>query len=129
MGHNGDERPVGALLGDAARQFSQLARQEMELARMELHEDMTHATSGMTGFGLAGGAALVAVLLFALGAMFGIAVWLPLWAAALIVGGVGAAVAGLLAMQARRAIADVGPPRRTVDTLKEDVRCLRHPIS
>jgi len=128
MASNGhDERPIGVLVGDAASQLSRLAHQEMELARVELRNDLTAMTAGVAGLGVAGGAALVGVVFLCLAAMFGIGEALPMWAAALIVGGALLSGAGLFALVGRHAIGRIGPPERTVRTLKEDVRCLRHP--
>jgi hypothetical protein len=123
------ERPISVLVSDAATQLSQLARQEMDLARLEIREDVAAATTGAAGFGLAGGAALVGVVFLALAAMFGIATWLPMWVSAAIVGGASLLAAAVFAMVGRRAMVRVGPPERTVRTLKEDVECLRHPTN
>jgi hypothetical protein len=61
--------------------------------------------------------------------MFGLATWLPAWASALVVGVVVLVGSGLFALVARRTLRHVRAPERTVRTLKDDARWLRHPTS
>jgi hypothetical protein len=122
------EPGTGELVRLAAQQASGLMRAELRLAAAELKDKARHAG---TGAGLFGGAALVA--LYGLGvllaaAVAGIAVALPVWAAALIIGGLLMVVAGVLAMLGRAQTRRAAPPkperamegaRQTVAELKE----------
>ncbi|MFI0408873.1 phage holin family protein [Actinomadura sp. 3N508] len=122
------EPGTGELVKQAAQQVSDLMRAELRLAVAELKDKGRHAG---TGAGMFGGAALVAlygvaVLLAAVVAA--IAVALPVWAAALIVGGFLMLVAGVLAMLGRSQTRKATPPkpeqamdgaRQTVAELKE----------
>jgi hypothetical protein len=128
-GNGNGSRPIATLLSDAATQVTELARQEMELARVDLRHDVAAASVTAAGFGVAGAAALVGVVFVCLAAMFALGEWLPMWASALIVGGVVLGGAGVCALVARRAMRRVQPPRRTLRTLKEDATCLRRPSS
>ncbi|MGW0856951.1 phage holin family protein [Streptomyces sp. NPDC002690] len=120
----GDEgASVGALVTQASQQLSQLVRDEMRLAQAEMTQKGKRF--GLGG-GLFGGAATVGFL--ALGALVtagiaGLATVLPVWAAALIVGAVLAAVASVLAVEGKKEIALATPPtpRRAIDDLKADV--------
>jgi hypothetical protein len=118
------QRSLGALVNDAAEESSRLARQELELARAELRESATAAGLGLAGFSVAALMATIGTLFFALAAMFGIATWLPLWSAALIVGAVVYAGAGLAALLAKSSTEAVHLPNRTARTLKEDAKWL-----
>ena len=124
-----NERPIGALVADAAGQLSTLMRKEVELARVEVKRDVAAAAVGTAGFGVAAALALVAALVLSAAAVLGLGTWIPMWLAALLVGGAEATVAGLAALAGRRAVRAVQPPERVLRTLKADVECLRHPSS
>lgn len=129
-GHRDGHRDAGTgeLVRQAAQQMSELMRAELRLAAAELKDKARHAG---TGAGMLGGAALVAlygVAVLLAAAVAAIAVALPVWAAALIIGGFLMLVAGVLAImgraQARRATPPkpeqaMGEARQTVAELKE----------
>ncbi|TDD33550.1 phage holin family protein [Actinomadura sp. KC06] len=122
------EPGTGELVKQATQQVSDLMRAELRLAVAELKDKGRHAG---TGAGMFGGAALVAlyglaVLLAAVVAAIALA--LPVWAAALIVGGFLMLVAGVLAVLGRSQTRQATPPkpeqamdgaRQTVAELKE----------
>src|ERR687889_2352476 len=90
------ERPIGELLKQLATETTTLVRQELDLAKAEMREKAGKAGPGFGMWGAAGVTALLALgsltafLILALdGAM-------PNWLAALLVGLVWAAIAGLL---------------------------------
>jgi uncharacterized membrane protein YqjE len=125
------ERPVGELLKQLANETTTLVRQELELAKAEMREKAGKAGPGVGMWGAAGVTALLglgsltAFLILALdGAM-------PNWLAALIVGLVYAAIAGLLYLRGKRKVAEAGSPvpEQTVETLKEDVQWAKHPTT
>jgi hypothetical protein len=117
------ERPLGEVAKDLTSDLSLLVRQEIELAKAEM------AAKGRTvapGLGMLGGAGVLG--LCAAGALtaflvLALATFLPDWLAALIVGGVLAAVAYVLVRQGKERVADAGPPvpEQTIETMKEDV--------
>jgi hypothetical protein len=110
---------VGELIGDVARDLSALVRQELELAKVELKQELIK--SGKAAGAL--GAAVLAgqmMLLFA-----SLALWLTLargidwrWAA-LAVAGLWAMAAAGLYLIGRDQIRRVQAPQRTIDTLKD----------
>jgi uncharacterized membrane protein YqjE len=123
------ERGMGDLVKELSGQVSVLMHQEIELARTEATEK---AKKAGLGAGMLGGAAVAALLM--LGALTAflilvLALVLPDWAAALIVTGVWAVVAGVLALLGREKVRQVGTPvpERTVETMKEDVEWLKDP--
>ena len=118
------ERSLGALVNEAAEESARLAHQELDLARAELHESATAAGLGLAGMSLAAFAAALGALFMALAAMFGIATWLPLWSAALIVGAAAFAGAGVAALIGKSSAEAVHLPNRTAETLKEDAKWL-----
>ena len=117
------ERPLGEVAKELTRDVSLLVRQEIELAKAEMAEKGRTAAPGI---GMLGGAGVVA--LCAAGALTAfvilvLALFLPEWLAALIVGVVLAGVAYLLVKQGKGRVADAGKPvpEQTIDTVKEDV--------
>jgi len=118
-----DERSIGELFGDLARETSTLVRQEVELAKTEMTQKATKVGIDI-GFLLAGGAvayagflAFIAAVAIGLGQL-GLPWWLATLLVALVVGGVGA----FLVMKGLNALKQQNlAPERTMATLKEDV--------
>jgi hypothetical protein len=125
----GGERSLGELISEATGELSTLMRKEIELAKAELKQDASALGKGVGAFGAAGFSGYLAVLFLSFAAMFGLDSVLPLWAAALVVGGAYLAVAALLGLKGKKAIGQMPGVPRTVKTIKEDVEWARHPTS
>lgn len=123
------DRSLGELLGDATRDLSTLVRKEMELAKVEIKEEV--AKAGKAG-GMLGGtaiAALMSLLLLSFAAAWGLAEVVPEGVAFLVVGVVYAAVAAFLYFKGRAELQHVNPvPEQTVETLKEDAQWAKQRI-
>ena len=122
------ETSVGELIGNISNDLSQLFRQEVELAKVELKQEASKAgkAAGMLGAAGFAGYLLVILLSFALVAALS-NVMDPGWAA-LIVAVLWAIVGAVLYANGRKKLKTVDPtPRRTVDTLKEDAQWLKNP--
>jgi uncharacterized membrane protein YqjE len=122
------DRSTGDLVKQLSEQTSTLVRQEVELAKLELTEKGKQAG---VGAGILGGAGLVAMLgIVALTAALiaGLAEAMDVWGAALIVGVVYIAVAGMLALLGRDRVRRGMPPKpeETIETVKEDVEWARN---
>jgi hypothetical protein len=118
------EHSIGELFGKLSNETSTLIRQEMELARAELTEKGKQAGKGA---GLFGGAATVALLgagAITAGIVLLLALVIPDWLAAIVVGLVYVGVAALLGLKGRDEMQQATPPvpEQTVDTVKEDVQ-------
>jgi uncharacterized membrane protein YqjE len=121
-------RSTGDLFKQLSEQTSTLVRQEVELAKLELTEKGKQAG---VGAGILGGAGLVAVLgIAALTAALigGLTEAMDVWVAALIVGVVYIALAGVLALLGRDRVRRGMPPKpeETIETVKEDVEWARN---
>jgi len=121
------EAGTGELVRQAAQQVSELMRAELRLAVAELKSKGRHAG---TGAGMFGGAALVA--LYGLAALLtaaiaAIALALPVWAAALIIGGFLMLVAGVLALMGRSQAKRATPakPEQAMDEARQAVAELK----
>jgi len=124
------EPSIGELVKEIAGDLSQLVRQEVELAKAEVKQEVAKAGKGAGMLGGAGFAGYMVMLLLSLAAVFGIGSETGLGWAALIVAAVWAVMAAILAAAGRSQLRLVrAKPERTVETLKEDARWAGHPIS
>lgn len=110
------------LIATATEQLGQLVRQELELARAELTQSAKRAGTGAGLFGGAGLVALYGVGVLIATAIIALGLVLPLWLAALLVGLVLLAVAGVMALVGKKQVTQVTPPaERTVENVKADI--------
>jgi uncharacterized membrane protein YqjE len=122
------ETSIGELIGNISNDLSQLFRQEVELAKVELKQEAAKAGQAAGMLGGAAFAGYLAVVLLSFALVFALANVMDAGWAALIVAIIwGAVGAGLYAV-GRKRIKQVDPvPRRTVDTIKEDAQWLKNP--
>jgi uncharacterized membrane protein YqjE len=120
---------VGDLVKELSAQVSTLVRQEIELAKAEVGEKGKKAGVGAGMFGGAGAAALLMLGSLTACLILALDLAMPAWAAALIVTALWAAVAGVLALQGRKKMQEMGTPipEKTIETVKEDVQWAKHP--
>ncbi len=117
------EHSAADLVKQVTEQASLLVRDELKLAQLELTRKGKQAGLGV---GLFGGAGLVA--LFGTGcliacAIIALALVIPAWLAALVVGAALLAVAGLAALMGKSRLSKATPvvPQETVSSVKTDV--------
>jgi uncharacterized membrane protein YqjE len=110
-----------------SEQTTRLIRDELRLAQLELTEKGKKAGLGAGLFGGAGVIALYGLGCFVAAAVLGLAVAISAWLAALIVGVVLFAVAGVAALIGKREVTQATPPVPTeaVDGIKRDVQTLK----
>jgi uncharacterized membrane protein YqjE len=121
------EQSTGDLVKQLTQQVSTLVRQEVELAKVEMADKGKKAGVGIGMFGGAGVAALLALGALTAFLILVLREAIPAWAAALIVTVIWAAVASVLALQAREKVKEVGTPvpEQTAESVKEDVEWLK----
>ncbi|ACZ89065.1 phage holin family protein [Streptosporangium roseum] len=118
-----DALSTAELIRQMSEEVSRLVRDELRLAKLELAEKGRHAGIGAGLFGgagvvaLYGGGALVAAVILLL------ALAMPAWAAAAIVGVVLLAVAAVLGFLGKRQVTEAVPPapERTIESLRHDI--------
>jgi hypothetical protein len=125
-GNSGDlrERPIGDLLKQLSHETTTLVRQELELAKAEVSEKGKKAGAGAGMFGGAGVSALLGLGALTAAAIAALDTGMATWLAALIVGVVWLAVAGVLAMTGKNKVQEATPPvpEQTTESVKEDVQ-------
>jgi phage-related minor tail protein len=119
------ERSIGELFGQLTQDMTLLVRQEVQLARTEMSEKLSRfatnlisvATGGFVAY--LGGLALVGAVILAVRDLANISLALS----ALIVGAILAIVGWVMLQKGVKEIKRVDlAPRRTVETLKDDVQ-------
>lgn len=116
------EPSLGELFGRVTSDLTSLVRQEIQLAKVEITEEVR--TAGKAG-GLLGGGAFTgyfALLFLSVALGLGLAELVPAWAAFLIVGVLYGIAAAVLVSKGKQKLDQIDPvPQQTVQTLKEDV--------
>jgi len=115
-------KSLGELVSQLSADFSDLVSTQLELAKVEIKEEVSRAGKGagmITGGGLA---AYLALVLLSFAAAWGLSEAMPTGFAFLIVGLVWAAVAAFLVLTGRNQLRTVHPvPEQTKQSIKEDV--------
>ena len=119
--HN--DASASELVEALSEQTSRLVKQEMELAKVELSEKGKQVGIGAGAFGGAGLVGLYAVGAITACLILALSTAVASWLAALIVGVVYAAIAGVLAMVGKKKTQAGAPPvpERAISSTKEDV--------
>jgi len=125
------EEPMGELFKQLSGDLSTLVRQELKLAQTEMTEKGKKAGVGIgmfTGAGIVGLLALGALTTCLIAAL---STGMEVWIAALIVTVVYAAVAGVLALNARDRVTEATPPlpEQTIETVREDAQWAKTQLS
>jgi uncharacterized membrane protein YqjE len=118
-----EDRSVGELVQALTQQTSALVRHEMRLAQVELQEKGKRMGVGAGMFGGAGLVALYGVGALIAAAIIGLGTLLEPWLAAVIVGVVLLAVAGILALTGKKQVNRGTPPlpEQAIESTKRDV--------
>ena len=120
-----EDRSIGELFGQLTQDMTLLVRQEIQLARVEMSDKISKVTTNVIsvaagGFvAYLGGLALVAALILAIRDLANIS----LAVSALIVGAILAIIGYVMLQRGMKELKRVDlSPRRTVETLKDDVQ-------
>ena len=118
-----EDRPIGDLVRQLSDQTTTLVRQEIELAKAEMTAKGKQVGMGAGAFGGAGLFGLYAVGAITACLILALSTAVASWLAALIVGVVYAAIAGVLALIGKKKTQAGAPPvpERAISSTKEDV--------
>lgn len=121
------EPSAGALVSQMTEQMSRLIRDEMRLAQIETKSKAKDLGLGVGLFGGAGTMAFYGFGAFVAAAIAAFALVLPVWAAALIVGGILFLIAAVLAMTGKKEVKQATPPlpQEAISSVKTDVQTVK----
>jgi len=121
------DRSVGQLVGDLAADVTHLAHLEAQLAAREVAEKAKRGARGGGMFAAAGVLAFYAGAALLLSAGIALALVWPAWLAALAIGVVLLAAAGIAALAGRSALKQAMPPipQDTMERARQDARALQ----
>lgn len=124
-----ENKPLGDLFSDLASEMSNLVRQEVSLAKVEMTQKAKRVGKNV-GYLAVGGAIGYAALLAVMTAVIILLDRvMPAWGAALLVGVLVAGISWLLIGKAMTALQETDiTPRETVETLKEDAAWVKQQI-
>jgi uncharacterized membrane protein YqjE len=123
------DKNLSELVSQLTSDFSSLVTTHIELAKVEIKEEVTKAGKGAGMLGGGAFAAVMAVLLLSFAAAWGLAeVMAPGWAF-LIVGVVWAGAAAFLALTGKQKLAEARMPEQTIEEVKEDAQWVRQQTS
>ena len=124
-----ENRPLGDLFGDLATEMSNLVRQEVALAKVEVAQKAKYVGRNVGYLVVGGSVAYAALLAIIAGIIMLLAKVVPHWGAALIVGVVVGGIGWLLIGKAMMALQQAElTPHETVETLKEDATWMKQQI-
>jgi hypothetical protein len=118
-----DDRSLGQLFGDLAQELTTLVRQEIALATTELGEKATRTGRAIGSLAVGGLVAYAGLLALVAAAALLLGQVIPLWAATLVVGLVVGGIGYVLVQRGLTTLKQIElTPRRTVETIKDDVQ-------
>jgi hypothetical protein len=120
-----EERSIGELFGELSQDMALLVRQETQLAKTEMQAKLSGVTGDLVSLAaggvvaLVGGLAITAAVILLLIDPIGVKPWL----AALIVGALLGIVGWVMLQRGLKDLKRTDPtPRRTVETIKDDIQ-------
>ncbi|MCL2454431.1 MAG: phage holin family protein [Micrococcales bacterium] len=124
---NSEARSLGELFASVSEQSARLVRAEIELAKAELAAKAKRVGAGVGMFGAAASLAFWAVGALVATLILVLAIWLPAWAAALIVTGTMFVTIALLVLFGKNQVEKGSPPvpEAAIASIKEDLEAVK----
>jgi len=123
------DKSLSELFARLSHDFGELVSAQVELAKVELKDDVRDVSRSASMFGGAAIAGHLALLLLSMGAAWGLAEVLPEGWAFAIVGAVWATAALVLYVVGRSRMREIEAVPETRETMKEDVQWARQQMS
>ncbi len=119
----GETRSLGQIVGDITSDMSTLVRQEIDLAKSEMKQEVSKLGRGAGMLGAAGLAGYLTLFFLSFALTYLLDNWMPLELGALIVALLWGIAAAVLALRGRKEIKQANPQLPvTQQTIKEDVQ-------
>jgi len=125
-----EDRSLGTIVRGLTEDFSTLFRSEVALAKLELKEAVSKLGGGIGLFVGALFCGLFGLTLLLVTLILVIAIWIPAWAATLLIAVLLFVVTGVLAMMGKKKFSGVQfVPTETVSSVKADVEAIKADIA
>jgi hypothetical protein len=124
-GRTAEERSLGELFGELSEDVGLLLRQEAQLAKTEMQQKLSRVTTDLVALASGGVVALVGALALTSAVVLLLIdpVGLKPWLAALLVGALLAVAGWAMLQRGLKNLQRTDPtPRRTVETIKDDIQ-------
>jgi len=130
MQQTNNDRSLGDLFGDLTRDLGTLVSQEVALARTEITQTVSQVGQDIAMLAVGGLVAYAGLLAIIAAVILLIATrGVPLWASALVVGAIVAAIGYLLVQRGISALKHQDlAPRQTIQSIKEDTQWAKEQI-
>jgi len=130
MQQSKDDRSLGELFAELARETSTLVRQEVTLAKTEMTDKATKAGKDVASMAVGGAIAYAGFLVILAALVLLLGEVMDTWLSAFIVGGLVLLVGYFLIQRGREALKNEDlAPRQTIETLKEDAEWAKRQTS
>jgi hypothetical protein len=121
-------QPTTMLVKELFEDGQRIMRAEVELAKVELREDVKRAKSGAIALGISSAVLFTSLIVVAFACVYLLSMVVASWVAALIVGGV-LLVAGVVCGMIGAKKLSHSKPNATIETIKEDGRWIKQTLS
>ena len=122
---NRSDRSMGDVVKDIILNVQEMVRSEIRLARIELKEEVAQATGAAKLIGIGAGLSLLGAAFLLVTVALVLALFMPAWAATLIVGAA-LGICGFVILQKGRASFEVPRPKKTIENVKENVEWMKN---
>jgi uncharacterized membrane protein YqjE len=119
-------RTLADIFKETLTNVQEIIRSEVQLAKVELKEEVTKAKAAGVMFGAGAALGFFGLGFCLLAIVYALTLIMPAWAAALITGVVLLIVAGGALMAGRASLKKIRMPKKTMFTVKEDVEWMRN---
>lgn len=121
------DKSLGDLVSTATRDLSTLVRGEIQLAKVEIKREVTVAGKGAGLLGGAGFLGVFALVFLSVALAFALGKLVSLGWGFFIVGLLYLVVAGVAALIGKKSLTKIGPPAKTISSVKDDLAWAKHP--
>ena len=123
------EPTLGDLFSSLTEDLSTLIRKEVDLARTETTEKVTHATRSVVSIVAGGLIAYAGLIALIIAVIVGLSRFMPLWLSALIVGIVVIVIGAIMISSGRSSLANMSVmPEKTVESMKENTEWAKEQV-
>jgi len=116
-----EEQTFAGILQDIVGSIREIIRLEIRLARAEITDSVSAMRSAALILAAGGLALFIALEVVVLAAVFALALVMPAWAAALVVGIAVAVIGAGCVMAGAKRLTHVQPPKRTIASVQENL--------